>query len=1101
MIHERQTDMHPGDESAWPAVRGMLGLIVWMLFGVGVMAGGAQTPPRASLMLQLGHAFIINSVAYSPDGRYVLTGSADKTAQLWDASTGLELRSFEGHSEAVRSVAYSPDGRTVLTGSWDHTARIWEATTGRLVLQIVTPSAVESVAFSGDGREVVTGNRDNVARLWDTATGRQLQQYAGQAGQIDSVAFSPDGQTLLTGSWDKTARLWNTTSGAETRRFDCRSVPVMAVAFSPNGRTALTGCNDGMTRLWDVSSGKELLRFGSRSSITAASFSPDGRSVLTSSNDGVVRLWDALTGSQVREFSNQRLTTSSVAFSPGGQTFVSGGWDHVAHLWELSSGRELRRFEGHSDRVIPVAFAPDGQYLLTGTLGGPAQLWDLASGKASLRLVGHTRQINSVAFSPDSRYALTGSDDASARLWNLNNGAELRRVDDQSREVHSVAFSPDGHLLLTGTGDDDYGAALLWDADTGRELRQFNDGDSIVRSVAFAPDGQSVLIGTTPAQLWDAKTASRLRTVEGHPDIVTSVAFSPDGRRALSGKWGGTVELSDPATGRVLRQFAGHTAIVFAIAFSPDGRTALTGSQDGTARLWEVESGKELQRFDLRPYEVYSVAFSRDGGTILTGSQDGAARLWDAATGKELASLISFTGGGWAVVDPDGRFDTNELDGDAPLHWVVDDDPMRALPLEIFMRDYYTPRLLARILNRESFAPVRSISRIQNRVQPEVTVSSATASGTQPGRADVVVRAASHTNEKGINSGLQDLRLFRNGQLVGYREGVLKDGEFTFSNIQLPRSATTVKFTAYAFNSERIKSVTAEMSYAYRPTATARPRAWLLQIGVNHYEATDCELQFSVNDAGQLNKALEQRLAARGLDVHAVQLVSTAARPGATKIEIRKALESIAADATPDDVFFLSFSGHGYSSPDGHFYILPSDVRGSCSRANAAFLGNAISSDELAYWLRPIDAGEMTFVLDSCYSAQSVEANDFKPGPMGSRGLGQLAYDKRMRILAASQSDETAGEYVALGSGLLSYVLTHEGLVEKKADWKPVDHKITVGEWLSYAADAVPKFDQGSTAGKDAKGARLDGAPALHGHSAQIPAVFDFSRSDIFVLQ
>jgi Caspase domain len=317
----------------------------------------------------------------------------------------------------------------------------------------------------------------------------------------------------------------------------------------------------------------------------------------------------------------------------------------------------------------------------------------------------------------------------------------------------------------------------------------------------------------------------------------------------------------------------------------------------------------------------------------------------------------------------------------------------------------------------------------------------------------------------------------------------------------LPTSAKSATFTAYAFSKERIKSATAQKDFVYQAAAVAKPRAWLLQIGVNHYQASGCELQFSANDAVQMSKALGNRLAVRGFDVKAVQLVSTTTQLGATKQEIHKALASIAAVATPDDVFLLSFSGHGYSSPDGQFYILPSNIQGSCSHADAALLKNAISSDELADWLRPIDAGEMTFVLDSCFSAKSVEANDFKPGPMGSRGLGQLAYDKRMRILAASQSDETAGEYASLGSGLLSYVLTHEGLVEKKADWKPVDQKITVGEWLSYAADAVPEFDQKSTTNTDTKGATLEGGPARPARSAQIPAVFDFSKSDSFVLQ
>lgn len=160
---------------------------------------------------------------------------------------------------------------------------------------------------------------------------------------------------------------------------------------------------------------------------------------------------------------------------------------------------------------------------------------------------------------------------------------------------------------------------------------------------------------------------------------------------------------------------------------------------------------------------------------MLTGSSDGTARLWSAKTGDELACLISFTSGGWAVVDPNGRFDTSDLDGGAALHWTVEDDPTHSLPLEVFMRDYYTPRLLSRIMNGEELPPLRSVAEIKNRVQPDVSIDSVSGSKTHPGRADVIVRAASHTDEKGQGSGLQDLRLFRNGQLVGYREGVLSD--------------------------------------------------------------------------------------------------------------------------------------------------------------------------------------------------------------------------------------------------------------------------------------------------------------------------------------
>ena len=557
------------------------------------------------------------------------------------------------------------------------------------------------------------------------------------------------------------------------------------------------------------------------------------------------------------------------------------------------------------------------------------------------------------------------------------------------------------------------------------------------------------------------------------------------------------------ASDQALRSAAGpgsSTSIVFPLAFSPDGNNLASGWDDNTIRVFDVASGRQLRSLAGHSNLVASVAFSPDGRFILSGSPDSSLRVWNAVTGDELADLYAFGQSGWAVVDPQGHFDTNDLDGGAPLHWLVPDDPMHILPLELFMRDYYTPRLLARIINGEPLSPVRSIAEIKNRVQPDVSIVSVTPSRTNPGRADVVVHAVSQTSEKNQASGLEDLRLFRNGQLVGYREGTLNGGDFTFSAIQLPTSAKSVTFTAYAFNSERIKSATALEDYQYAPGPPAKPRAWLVQIGVNHYQAAGCELHGSANDAETLSEILTDRLKARGLDVRPTLLVSTNQTGDATKTKIRQALAAIAASATPDDVFFLSFSGHGYSNRQGQFYILPSDVVGRCDGVDDQMLNSAISADELTQWLRPIDAGQMTFILDSCDSASSVESNDFKPGPMGSPGLGQLAYDKRMRILAASQPNQAARESDSLHQGLLSYALTQEGLTESKADWQPADGKIMVGEWLNYAANAVPKILR-SGAVDTHRGLVEVGAPEHEVPSIQTPAVFDFSKQDAFVLQ
>jgi WD40 repeat protein len=1105
------------------------------------MALCAQTAAgqeRVWLVPQLGHQGWIAAAAFSPDGRYVLTGSWDRTARLWEIATGKELRRFEGHTSAVLSVAFSSDGRYVLTGSGlgDYSVRLWDTKTGKEVRRFVGHGGdVKSVAFSIDGQHVMTGagSFDRSVRLWNMNTGKELRRLGELCPSPESIAFSRDNRYVLVGGEETTVRMWDMNTSKQQRQFVGHSAWVYSVAFSPDGRYVLTGGGDKTARLWEASTGREVRRFEPHTATVAAvAFSPDGRYVLTGS-DKDVRLWDPETGKELRRFEGHSGQVDSVAFSPNGDYVLTASWDSTARLWKTNSGKELRRFESHADSVESVAFSPDGRHVLTGGGDGSARLWEMDTGRELRRLHGHSRPPFSVdssmarytgdfdpkisvAFSPDGRYLLTGGDDAIAWLSDASTGKELRFF-CHNNNIMSVAFSPDGQYVLTGSGDN---TARVWEAASGEELRRFCTDSGAVNSVAFSSDGHYLLTGSYGiARLWDAATGKEVRRFKGNPFELVSAAFSPDGRQVLVSSLHYPARLWEAATGEEIRSFDGSSIRVRAATFSSDGRYLLTGSssddepdQNNTARLFDAKTGQQLRRYAGHTRHVLSVAFSPDTQYLLTGSDDGTTKFWETATGRELATLISFKEGGWAVTDPEGRFDTSDLDGGAPLIWVADSEPMRPLPLEIFMRDYYTPRLLARILKGERLLPVRPIGEIKNRVQPEVEIVKAEPSPGDPSRAEVSVRVASRT-EHGQASGVQDLRLFRDGQMVGYREGALKDGVYSFPKIQLPLFKIKVTFTAYAFNAERIKSPTVSRDIDYGPAQPPRPKAYLVQIGVNHYQAAGCELHFAVNDADQMRAVLEDRLKSRGLDVSAVELTSTPAQAGVRKEDIRRALAAIAARATPDDVLFVSFSGHGYTAADGMFYLLPSDIEGSCRQADARLLRNAISADELAAWFRPIDAGEMTLILDSCYSAKSVESNDFKPGPMGSQGLGQLAYDKRMRILAASQSDETAGEDARLGQGLLSYVLTQEGLVEKKADWKPKDGKITVGEWLTYAADEVPKLGASAGAGTGTSATKKQQnsslPPSVRGfvreeqtrRYGQVPAVFDFSKKDEFVLQ
>jgi hypothetical protein len=362
----------------------------------------------------------------------------------------------------------------------------------------------------------------------------------------------------------------------------------------------------------------------------------------------------------------------------------------------------------------------------------------------------------------------------------------------------------------------------------------------------------------------------------------------------------------------------------------------------------------------------------------------------------------------------------------------------------------------------------------------------------------------------------------------------------TFHGIRLPRMVglKEIEFSVYAFNVDRVKSTTVRTKLEVPKKLIPRQgRAYVMTIGVNGFERDAMSrLSYAVNDARWLSAELSNHLknvkdpdtaelifgdahvvpitlvSEFGTGDEADQLVTNDASKDRIKAVIEKLagkpvdtsrLKDIAnADqlmpAQPEDLVLISFSTHGDTDRRGQFYLMPYDLGARTEKAD--ILKRAISSEELSAWLRTLDAGELVMIVDACHSAASVQSAEFKPGPMGSRGLGQLAYDKGMRILAATQIDQYALETQKTQQGLLSYALVHEGLKQNRADYKPKDQQIWLSEWLSYASERVPGLYQDWREGtlKGTKKGELLDAPEEHpgdSPSLQQPAWFDIARN------
>ncbi|KDQ14545.1 hypothetical protein BOTBODRAFT_72719, partial [Botryobasidium botryosum FD-172 SS1] len=584
-----------------------------------------------------------NSVAWSPDGCHIVSGSEDSTICIWDAKTGQLLdEPLRGHTDCVTSVAYSPDGCQIASGSMDKTICIWDAKARQLLGKPLKHTwSIMSVAYSPDGSHIVSGLGDNTICIWDVKTGQLLgEPLRGHTKSVSSVAYSPDGHHIVSGSYDKTVCIWDVKTRQQLGKpLQGHTGSVYTVAYSPDGSHIVSGSYDFTICIWDAKTRQQLgepLR-GHLSTVTSVAYSPDGCYIVSGSLDETVCIWDAKTRHLVGEpLKRHTGFVLSVAYSPDGCHIVSGSHDHTICIWDAKvvqlPGAPLK---GHTSSVSSVAFSPKGCHIVSGSWDKTICIWDAkTTNPVGSALMGHTDKVTSVAYSPDGHYIVSGSYDQTICIWDANTGQLLGEpLKGHTWFIFSVAYSPDGCHIVSGSAE-----ICIWDVKTRQLLGEPLRGHTMgVNSVAYSPDSCYIVSGSDDNTIciWDAKDGQLLFGPLGvHTESVRSVAYSPDGCHIVSGSWDNSVCIWDATTGQVLGEPLRHTHPVHSVAYSPDGCHIVSGAGNNIAcaiYIWDAKT-RQLLGEPLKghsQYDIYSVAYSPDGCYIVSGGWDKSLRIWD----------------------------------------------------------------------------------------------------------------------------------------------------------------------------------------------------------------------------------------------------------------------------------------------------------------------------------------------------------------------------------------------------------------------------------------------------------------------------------------
>ena len=595
----------------------------------------------------------IVSIAYSPNGVNIISGSSGSTIRIWNVSEKEAEISIKGHSDIVQSITFFPSGKSFISTSSDKSIKIWNSQEHYEDSEFKTfQGEIYKFILSKDMKILVAVGQSNNVWIYDFPTGTKNKELLGHTKYISSVCFNCNDAYLATSSFDKSIIVWDMQARSKHSQYLKDNTIIRRVAFSPDSKSLAGGCDDYTITLWDFETTKICgMLVGHTGGINSLEYSPNGHHLLSASYDFSVRLWSIRENTQELKFVHGDSCYFGI-FISNGKKIATCSDDKTVKVWNLQSQEDEYSFNGHLGTISGLSVSSDGEYLASISDDCTIKVWNLSTFKEEITLNIHGDVGSSVYFTSDDAY-LVNNCKGSIQIWSLKEKLRVQELLGHTKSLREVIFID--KIVASASVDS---TIKFWDLETMKLKSSLVGHSGIIWSISASPDRKLLASssGDKTIRIWNIADEKTVKILNGHTEGVVKVAFSPDGKILGSSSYDKTIKLWDIESEKVIDTLYGHSQIVWSIKFIKNGDYLISVSDDKAIRIWNLKE-KGFQELLGHLGSIYSLAVSPDEKFFATGSADKLVKIWNFSEKREEISFSGHTEAVWSVnYHPSGKF-------------------------------------------------------------------------------------------------------------------------------------------------------------------------------------------------------------------------------------------------------------------------------------------------------------------------------------------------------------------------------------------------------------------------------------------------------------